>query len=120
MLVEGRSLGPRRPDIQPAAVRHAEYLQCGPFETVHIFAVLVGECEDSVGEALTSGVHLCGVTLEVVGDLGPSGVKCLEDDVQRLWAVARGRYERARLHGAPLFPIERLAPYRGQEALSVM
>ena len=120
MLVEGRSLGPRRLDIQPAAVRHAEHLQCGPFETVHIFVVLVGECEDSVGEALTSGVHLCGVTLEVVGDLGPSGVKCLEDDVQRLWAVARGRYERARLHGAPLFPIERLAPYRGQEALSVM
>src|SRR5262249_57779276 len=118
-VVEGRSLGGGLPDVQHAAVRHAEHLECRPFEAVHILAVLVGDCEGSLGETLTSGVHLCGVTLEVVSDLGPGDVKCLEDDLQRLWAVDRGRYERARLHGASL-PIERLAPYRGQVALSVM
>src|SRR5262249_48361490 len=101
-LMEERSLRGGQPNIQHAAVRHAEHLEGCPFKAVHIFTVLVGDCEDSVGEALAGGVHLCGVTLEVVRDLGPGDVKCLEDDPQRLWAVARSRYERACLHGASL------------------
>src|SRR5262245_40354667 len=101
-LPEVHSLGAGQPGMQLAAVRHAEHLQRSPFEAVRICTVLVGNCQDSVGEALAGGIHLCRVTLEVVSDLGPPGVKCPEDDFQRLWAVARGRYERARLHGASL------------------
>src|SRR5215467_13379940 len=69
-LMEERSLRGGQPNIQHVAVRHAEHLEGCPFKAVHIFTVLAGDCEDSVGEALAGGVHLCGVTLEVVRDLG--------------------------------------------------
>src|SRR5262245_14963788 len=99
----GVSLGAGGPDIQLAAVGHGEHLECRALEGVCVSRALVGDGEDSVGEALAGGVHLGGVTLKVVSDFSPGGVERLVDDRQRLWAVARGRYQRARLHGASLF-----------------